>query len=77
MKIRTKRNPAERPERVQNQLLFWLAAALAPESLPWYSGGLSRSVLGEIELARRAAESAPAAQEATTDESVEAQRRAA
>ena len=77
MKTRKNNQAEERPERLQNRLLFWLAAALAPESLPWYSGGLSRSVLGEIELARRAAESAPGAENGSSDDPAEAPRRAA
>lgn len=77
MKVRKNKQSMERPERVQNQLLFWLAAALAPETLPWYSGGLSRSVLGEIELARRAAEAGSTGQQPVADDSAEAPRRAA
>jgi hypothetical protein len=78
MKTQKKDNP-KRPERLQNQLLFWLAAALAPEAMPWYSGGFSRSLLGQIDEVRRASASEPAAQNdaAQAEEPAEERRRAA
>lgn len=74
-----KKDNAKRPERLQNQLLFWLAAALAPEAMPWYSGGFSRSLLGQIDEVRRASASEAAAQNdaAQVEAPAEEQRRAA
>jgi hypothetical protein len=60
------REPAQ--ERLQNRLLFWLGAALAPEAAPWYFG-FAPSLYRQMELSRQAA----AATDATEQGSAETQ----
>jgi hypothetical protein len=63
-------------ESLQNRLLFWLAAALAPESAPWYVG-YTPSLFRYAELVRQPADAIPVEDPANAEAPVEDERRAA